>query len=595
MSNFKKTKTILENINEQNDRINECVDIVNGYTTDEETRVNQEIQRQQNELLRQQNEIARQEQIDNIMVNSAQFGTSITKDDNTEELQSAIDYVFSRGGGTVLLNEGVYKIENVKLKSNVTLRGVSLNSVLKLKRPAENWLGVISIGGVGLTVNNAKIENITLDGNYTDIYDLNKQQSHTIMIMQNSSNIIIDNVICKNTAGDGIWIATTVGNDVLPKEIKIKNCKFIDNKRQNISLCQWQEVTIDNCYGNGTLDVETENSTMQSKNCFIINSNFNICSIMNYTVANNSNIQCFNNIFGNAFIWVVKGVNFSNNVTDKIQIRACDDVTISNNRTSCIEIIGVESNKSSNITLIGNTINNISSGLSANDKNKTSIYLYKTNNIIIKNNVIKTKNDFIGITLDGANVDINILDNIISTSDSTVNGINILSNDSKNINIISNSLLNFYNGIKSSGSNSIDGSIVKNNIIDVSNIPLQYANVKNCQIISNSLKGSASCVFNYINTMLHKDNFYNSNYEGKRYFEIYNSNYIKTVKNTFLLYRDGMMAIYNTPNVLLIEEISNNSIALSGATLLQGSRYYTKEVDKIGKYFNGTSWVNINI
>ena len=54
MSNFKITKTILENINEQNDRINECVDIVNGYTTDEETRVNQEIQRQENELRREE-------------------------------------------------------------------------------------------------------------------------------------------------------------------------------------------------------------------------------------------------------------------------------------------------------------------------------------------------------------------------------------------------------------------------------------------------------------------------------------------------------------------------------------------------------------
>ena len=58
MSNFKITKTILENINEQNDRINECVDIVNGYTTDEETRVNQELQRQQNELRREEHNTA---------------------------------------------------------------------------------------------------------------------------------------------------------------------------------------------------------------------------------------------------------------------------------------------------------------------------------------------------------------------------------------------------------------------------------------------------------------------------------------------------------------------------------------------------------
>ena len=33
MSNFKITKTILENINEQNDRINECVDIVRKLET----------------------------------------------------------------------------------------------------------------------------------------------------------------------------------------------------------------------------------------------------------------------------------------------------------------------------------------------------------------------------------------------------------------------------------------------------------------------------------------------------------------------------------------------------------------------------------
>ena len=54
MNNFKITKTILENINEQNDRINECVDIVTGYTTDEETRVSQELQRQENELRREE-------------------------------------------------------------------------------------------------------------------------------------------------------------------------------------------------------------------------------------------------------------------------------------------------------------------------------------------------------------------------------------------------------------------------------------------------------------------------------------------------------------------------------------------------------------
>ena len=57
---------ILENIKEQNNKINQCVDTVNRYSIDEEIRLNQELKineqiRQQNELIRQQNEVLRQE------------------------------------------------------------------------------------------------------------------------------------------------------------------------------------------------------------------------------------------------------------------------------------------------------------------------------------------------------------------------------------------------------------------------------------------------------------------------------------------------------------------------------------------------------
>lgn len=75
MDNFKITKTILENIKEQNNRINECVDIVNGYTTDEATRVNQELQRQQKE-------VERQEQYNN---NESKFSLINGKIDNIEK------------------------------------------------------------------------------------------------------------------------------------------------------------------------------------------------------------------------------------------------------------------------------------------------------------------------------------------------------------------------------------------------------------------------------------------------------------------------------------------------------------------------------
>ena len=70
MDNFNLSRTLVENINEQNDKINTCIDIVNGLANDEEIKVIQEIRineelRQQNELLRQQNELIRQEKYNN--------------------------------------------------------------------------------------------------------------------------------------------------------------------------------------------------------------------------------------------------------------------------------------------------------------------------------------------------------------------------------------------------------------------------------------------------------------------------------------------------------------------------------------------------
>ena len=67
MSNFNLSRTLVENINDQNDKINNCIDIVNGLAKDEEIKVIQELRineelRQQNELVRQQNELIRKEQ-----------------------------------------------------------------------------------------------------------------------------------------------------------------------------------------------------------------------------------------------------------------------------------------------------------------------------------------------------------------------------------------------------------------------------------------------------------------------------------------------------------------------------------------------------
>ena len=95
MSNFKITKTILENINEQNDRINECVDIVNGYTTDEETRVKQELERQENELRREEqynNNENRFTEINTQLDNKASLNISNLNDKIDFSIYSEIPY-----------------------------------------------------------------------------------------------------------------------------------------------------------------------------------------------------------------------------------------------------------------------------------------------------------------------------------------------------------------------------------------------------------------------------------------------------------------------------------------------------------------------
>ena len=161
MNNFKITKTILENINEQNDRINECVDIVNGYTTDEETRVNQEIQRQENELRREEqynnNEnrfIAINSQMDN-KANKADLKVQSNRIDNIVAVQNSTDNI---------------ETADIRVGSN----GMSYNSAGEAVR--EQTKKVHSNLGTNLVISKTPSYNtrvINLDYNYT--FEVNKK------------------------------------------------------------------------------------------------------------------------------------------------------------------------------------------------------------------------------------------------------------------------------------------------------------------------------------------------------------------------------------------------------------------------------------
>ena len=108
MDNFKITKTILENIKEQDNKIEQCIDVVNNFTKEQE--LNQEMIL--NEQIRQQNELIRQEQYNN---NENRFAEINQQLDNITQQQSDLFQSVSNGKkmiASAITDKGVATSEN---------------------------------------------------------------------------------------------------------------------------------------------------------------------------------------------------------------------------------------------------------------------------------------------------------------------------------------------------------------------------------------------------------------------------------------------------------------------------------------------------
>ena len=140
---------ILENIKEQNNKINQCVDIVNEYSIDEEIRLNKELK--VNEQIRQQNELIRQEQYNNNenkfnkintdLENITNYTKVIIKEKNntpslinstlneiTNNANSVIN--FNNVNGVIELEAGIYEVDTVIMRSNITIKGQGIGKTI---------------------------------------------------------------------------------------------------------------------------------------------------------------------------------------------------------------------------------------------------------------------------------------------------------------------------------------------------------------------------------------------------------------------------------------------------------------------------------
>ena len=243
MNNFKITKTILENINEQNDRINECVDIVNGYTTDEETRVNQELQRQENELRREEqynnNEnrfVEINQQLDNMEYNTINAKMLNAIGNNKKDNYVEFNNVFKEVGKDYVLD------------SNITSNAVITKSI-------EIPCGVYIIKSPDIFKNafSRRLTNLVVNGNGATIV-FEGFDGDCILNNDCLLNITFENItfVSKNDGGSRILINSISKGG--PQGYTFRKCIFRGKWDKVIKLsgtdCN-SEMLFDNCSMHG--------------------------------------------------------------------------------------------------------------------------------------------------------------------------------------------------------------------------------------------------------------------------------------------------------------------------------------------------------
>ncbi len=212
-------------------------------------------------------------------------GADYTTDGTSDEIeiQQAIDFVSSNGGGTVTLFDGTYNIQSVRItpKNNVILTGTSRNgTILASTRTYDYILGIFSgsltsfqlknmtinpqnadrASGVRFDlVNQVLVENVRfinancgwhliLGINGNDAQNVEKYSrdntvrnclfdghsgSLEMLLLFNIKNTLIENCIFKNKSRTACNVAggrPTLGLWQKTDSISIKNCQFMDNE-----------------------------------------------------------------------------------------------------------------------------------------------------------------------------------------------------------------------------------------------------------------------------------------------------------------------------------------------------------------------------
>jgi len=147
-------------------------------------------------------------------------------DDCSDEIQSAIDYVASKGGGVVCIRRGEYPVKNtIILKSNITLQGDSKNTIIKNYINTSGNAYIIKNEHAFTTSQydkNIALRDLVIDYNYYHPQD----PYYPFVAFHNIKNLRIENVELKNHYGDGgHYIQICAAENVYVRNVKIYSAK----------------------------------------------------------------------------------------------------------------------------------------------------------------------------------------------------------------------------------------------------------------------------------------------------------------------------------------------------------------------------------
>lgn len=166
--------------------------------------------------------------------------------DDQPNLQVAADYVFSQGGGELIISEGVHLIgggdggRGVTVKSNTTVRGASKGTSILRRRLGSNTK-VISVasdktGFPATRTVDVHITNLTLEGNAENEPTTSGGGAHQTwefgynIDIRHASRVTVDNCNILNSIGDGVFIAMR-STDIRIQNNTISSTEAYNNNR----------------------------------------------------------------------------------------------------------------------------------------------------------------------------------------------------------------------------------------------------------------------------------------------------------------------------------------------------------------------------